>query len=89
MSALRATHLKTGRARTIKEAHRRSWEFRYPKRAEQFFRRCYFWATHSRLKPIMAAARTLKRHLANILTYFKHLICSATAEGLKSKIQMV
>ena len=60
-----------------------------PKRAEAFFRRWYFWATHSRLSPIVAAASTLKRHLPNILTYFKHRISNATAEGLNSKIQMV
>jgi len=87
--AIRGTHLKTGRAWAIKEALRRLWDFRYPKRAEGFFRRWYFWATHSRLKPIAAAARTLKFHLANILTYFKHRISNATAEGLNSKIQMV
>jgi transposase len=87
--AIRGTHLKTGRAWAIKEALRGLWGFRYPKRAEGFFRRWYFWATHSRLNPIVAAARTLKRHLSNILTYFKHRISNATAEGLNSKIQMV
>jgi transposase len=87
--AIRGTHLKTGRAWAIKEALRGLWGFHYPKRAEAFFRRWYFWATHSRLKPIVAAAKTLKIHLPNILTYFKHRICNATAEGLNSKIQMV
>jgi len=87
--AVRGTHLKTGRAWAIKEALRGLWGFRYPKRAEWFFRRWYFWATHSRLNPLAAAARTLKRHLSNILTYFKHRISNATAEGLNNKIQMV
>jgi len=87
--AIRRTHLKTGRAWAIKEALRRFWEYCYPKRAEAFFRRWYFWATHSRLDPIVAAAKTLKCHLPNILTYFKHRISNATAEGLNSKIQMV
>jgi transposase len=87
--AIRVTHLQTGRAWAIKEALRGLWGFHYPKRAEQFFRRWYFWATHSRLKPIVEAARTLRRHLSNILTYFKHRISNATAEGLNSKIQMV
>ena len=47
----------------------------------------YFWATHSRLTPIIEAARTLKRHLPNLLTYFKHGITKATTEGINSKIQ--
>jgi len=87
--AIRGTHLKTGRAWAIKEALRGLWGFTYPKRAEAFFRRWHFWATHSRLNPVIAAAKTLKRHLPNILTYFRHRISNATAEGLNSKIQMV
>jgi len=88
-NAIRETHLQTGRAWAIKEALRDFWAFSYPKRAACFFRHWYFWATHSRLKPIVTAARTLKRHLPNILTYFKHRISNATAEGLNNKIQMV
>ena len=41
------------------------------------------------MAPIVKAAKTLKVHLANILTFFKHRITNATAEGLNSKIQMV
>lgn len=38
---------------------------------------------------MIAAAKTVKRHLPNVLTYFKHRITNALAEGLNSKIQMV
>ena len=31
----------------------------------------------------------IKNHLPNILTYFKHRISNAAAEGLNSKIQTV
>lgn len=34
-------------------------------------------------------AKKLKRHLDNILTYLKHRITNAVAEGLNSKIQQV
>ena len=61
----------------------------YPKCAEKYFKAWYFWATHSRLEPIIEAARTLKRHLPNLLTYFKHWITNATSEGINSKIQTV
>lgn len=88
-STLRATNLKTARAWAIKETLRKLWKYHGPKRAERFFRHWYFWATHSRLKPIIAAAKTLKQHFSNILTYFKHRISNATAEGLNNKIQMV
>ncbi len=46
-----------------------------------------FWATRSRLAPIIGAAKTLKRHLPNLLTYCTHRITTATADGINSKIQ--
>jgi transposase len=57
--------------------------------AHRFWRRWYFWATHSRLKPIRAAAATLKRHLTNRLTSFQHRITNAASEGLNSKIEAI
>ena len=87
--AVKNANLKTSRALAIKEALRDFWTYSYTKCAEKYFNSWYFWATHSRMSPIIAAAKTLKRHLANLLTYFKHRITNATAEGINSKIQMV
>jgi transposase len=84
---LKHAELKTSRAWAIKEALRGFWNYLYPKCAEKYFTAWYFWATHSRLTPIIEAARTLKRHLPNLLTYFKHWITNATSEGINSKIQ--
>lgn len=81
--------LKTGRAWAIKESLRHFWDYSYPKNAEKYFKRWYFWATHSRLGPIINAAKTLNRHLPNILTYFKHRITNSLTEGLNSKIQTI
>ena len=53
------------------------------------WRHWYFWATHSRLAPVVQAAQTLQRHLPNVLTYFEHRITNAVSEGLNSKIQTV
>jgi len=86
---IRRENLRTGRAWAIKESLRRFWDYTYPAWGEKFFRRWYFWATHSRLSPVIKAAKTLKARLANMLTYFKHRITNATAEGLNSKIQLV
>jgi transposase len=88
-SDLRRVELKTGRAWALKESLRPFWDYTYPKWAERFFSQWYYWATHSRLAPMVKAAKTLKQHLPNILTYFKHRITNAVAEGLNSKIQKV
>ena len=88
-AAVKGENPKTGRAWAIKEALRRFGRYRYRRRAADYFRRWYFWATHSRLEPVVRAAKTLQAHLPNILTYFRHRLTNATAEGLNSKIQMV
>jgi transposase len=86
---VRKMKLKTSRAWAIKESLRHFWDYSYPKNAERFFKRWYFWASHSRLKPMIEAAQTLKSHMPNILTYFKHRITNAVVEGLNSKIQTI
>jgi transposase len=87
--ALRTSTLKVARAWALKEAAADLWEYRYVGAARTFFRHWYFWATHSRLKPMIEKARMLKTHLPNILTYLRHRITNATAEGLNSKIQWI
>jgi transposase len=88
-TALRNSTLKVARAWALKEAAADLWEYRYVGAARTFFRRWYFWAMHSRLAPMIAKARMLKTHLENVLTYLKHRITNATAEGLNSKIQWI
>lgn len=81
--------LKVGRAWSIKEMFSELWGYRYEKAAKNFFKKWHCWATHARLKPMAEVAKKLKRHLENILTYLKHRITNAVAEGLNSKIQQV
>jgi len=88
-AALRALHLKTGRAWAIKESLRDLWSYRRRGWAMRHWRHWYFWATHSRLKPIVKVARMIHGHLDNVLTYFDHRITTATCEGLNSKIQTI
>jgi len=83
---LRESTLKTARAWAMKEQLRDLWEFARRSTAERFFKRWYFWATHSRLAPMIEVAQTVKRHLHNVLTYYAHPITNAVAEGLNSKI---
>ena len=88
-AALRALQLKTGRAWAIKESLRDLWSYRRRGWAVRHWRHWYFWATHSRLEPIVKVARMIYGHLDNVLTYFDHRITNATCEGLNSKIQTI
>ena len=86
---LKDQELKTSRAWAIKEQFRWFWEYHYAGNARKFFDRWYGWAARSRLKPISDAAKMLKRHLANLLSYFRHRITNATTEGFNSRIQSI
>ena len=87
--ALKAANLKTGRAWAIKESLRSLWRYKRRGWAERHWKRWYFWATHSRLSPVIKAARTIERHMHNVMTYFAHRITNAVSEGLDNKIQTI
>lgn len=84
---LKTEGLKVGRAWALKETFGEFWSYIYEMPALKFFKKWYFWATHSRLKPMLEVARMLKRHLKGILAYIRHRITNATSEGINSKIQ--
>jgi transposase len=84
---LRAADLKTARAWAIKENIRRLWHYKSSIWAEKYWRRWYFWATHSRLEPIKQAAKTLKTHHYGIMNFFTHRISNGPAEGINSRIE--
>lgn len=86
---IRKDALKTGRAWAIKEMFSEFWDYSYKESATKFFTRWYWWATHSRLKPMSVVAKMLKRHYENIVTYLKHRITNALIEGFNSKIQSI
>lgn len=88
-AALRRQVLKVGRAWALKEALRRLWHYVYPASGWKLWKQWYGWATHSRLKPMRQAAETIRRHIANIVTYYQHPITNAMSEGLNSQIQKI
>ena len=55
--------------------------------APDWFRRWYFWATHSRLQPVIKVAKTLKQHQEGVLRWFESKINNGLLEGINSLIQ--
>jgi transposase len=66
----------------MKKLLRRLWHYVYPASGWKFWKRWYFWATHSRLGPI-------RGHIDNILAYYQLPITNAMSEGLNSQIQKI
>lgn len=86
---LRSKDLKVARAWGIKENLRHLWDYWHAGYMRKYFDKWYYWATHSQLKPIKKAAKTLKTHIDNIVTYAKHRITNALAEGINAKIEKI
>ena len=80
-------NLKTARAYQIKLNFQEFWEQPVDK-AENFLKRWYFWATHSRLEPIKKAAKTIKRHWDGILRWFESGLNNGILEGINSLVQL-
>jgi transposase len=87
LEALLHKPLRTARAWALKESFRELWNQSTREAAARHFRQWYFWATHSRLWPIIQAAKSFRIYLSSILNYFSHRMTNAVAEGLNSKIQ--
>lgn len=71
LGSLKDMNLKTVRAYNIKLSLQSLWQISDASLAESFLKRWYFWATHSKLKPMIAVAKTLKAHWNGIVNYFK------------------
>lgn len=86
---LRRSDLKTARAWALKESGMRLFDYRYVGAARRHFASWYWWATHSRLRPVIAVAKMLKRRLENVLTYLRHPVTNAVSESINARIQWV
>ena len=84
--ALKDSTLETARAYRIKTMLQELYA-QAPEDAPGWFRRWYFWATHSRLNPVIKVAKTLKRHLEGVLRWFDSKINNGLLEGINSLIQ--
>jgi len=87
LASLRSLDLKTARAYQIKLALARFWEIRDPAEAIVYLKRWYNWATHSRLEPMIRAARTIRHYWQGIINYLATPVTNGTVEGLNSKIK--
>lgn len=84
--SLNKFNLKTVRAYNIKLAFQDI--FNMPADiASGLLKKWYFWATHSRLQPMIQAARTIKNYWNGVLRWFDSRINNGILEGLNSLIQ--
>jgi transposase len=86
LDGLSSSNLKTGRAYRIRLAFQELYQ-QPASQAEAFLKKWYWWATHSRLTPIIDVARTVKRHWNGILRWFHTKIANGIMEAINSLVQ--
>lgn len=89
LGALEKLNLKINRAYLLKEAFRDFWSYSKPAWAAKYMQKWFWWATHSRLKPMRDFAWFLRRNEENILSYFTLPIDNGSVEGLNNKAKVV
>ena len=80
-------NIKTVRAFHIRENFQLIYKESTQQGFEVLLKKWYFWATHSRIPPIIEAAKTIKRHWAGIIRWYTSKIDNGILEGLNSLIQ--
>jgi transposase len=84
--ALTRCHLKTARAYQIRLAFQDLYN-QPPETAKDYLKEWYFWATHSRIQPIIDVAKTIRRHQDGVLRWFTSRINNGILEGINSLVQ--
>lgn len=79
-------NLKTARAYHIRLNFQEIWGLA-EEDVDPFFRRWYFWATHSRLDPVIKAAKTIKEHWEGVVRWFRSGLSNGVLEAINSLIQ--
>ena len=80
-------NLKSIRALHIRENFQEIYNSNSSEDFEIKLKKWYFWATHSKLIPIIKVAKTIKKHWAGVLRWWSSKINNGILEGLNSVIQ--
>jgi transposase len=85
--SLPSLNLKSVRALHIREAFQAIYNAETEEDFVILLNKWYFWATHSRLEPMIKAAKTIKRHWDGIIEWKRTNINNGILEGLNSIVQ--
>jgi transposase len=77
------------RAYYLKESCQLFWEYRQPKRAQDYLRKWMSSAMRSRLEPFKKFVRMLRSHLDGILPWTKLRLSNGAVEGMNNKIKSI
>jgi len=89
LSGLLKSNFKIVRAYLLKELFRKLWDYTSKAWARKYLKRWFWWATHSRLKPLRDFAWMLRRHEEGILAYFDLRIDNGLVEAMNNNAKAI
>jgi transposase len=89
LSAVQRHNAPLYRAYLLKETLAQALDYLQPKRAREALEGWLGWASRSRLKPFVKAARTIRQHKDRILEYIRVRLTNGLPEGLNNKIRVI
>jgi len=84
---LKASRLATVRATHLKSVFQDLFVYDNAEEVEPLLKHWYFWATHSRIAPMIKAAKTIKKHWDGVVRWFSSRISNGLLEAINSLIQ--
>ena len=73
----------------LKDYLKKLWQYKYPKWAEKFLDYWCSLAMESKIRPVMAFARTLRRYAYGIINHCKYPLHTSRLEGINNKIKVI
>ncbi|MGC8901316.1 MAG: transposase [bacterium] len=89
LRGLLKTNLPIVRAYLLKEAFQKFWDYQSTGWCKRWLKQWFWWATHSRLKPLRDFAYLLRRHEEGIVAWTRLRISNGAVEGMNNKIKPV
>jgi transposase len=89
LSELQKENKRLYRAYLLKESFAGILDRRQPNVARRKLKGWLSWASRSRLPGFVKAARTIRKHLDDIVAYIRFRFTNAVAEGLNNKVRLL
>lgn len=89
LRVIQETNRRVYRAYLLKESLRDAFDCLEPRRAVGKLREWMAWASRSKLRPFVRAARTVRKHFAGVATYLCSRLTNGFTEGTNNMIRMI
>lgn len=89
LATLQETNTALYRAYLLKESFADIMDRRQPNVVKEKLRSWLGWASRSRLAPFVKAARTIRKHLDDIVAYIRFRLTNGVTEGLGNKARLI